>query len=129
MTKWCISSRQSIVTGLNDDMGYTKTNKPAKQHTQTLSERNKQLLNIIYIYFVECLMFLLLKVFATVMSLTTQVAPALLEDIIVKHPGVADVAVIGVPDETAGERPKACVVKQPGSHITENDIIQYVHGK
>jgi len=39
-----------------------------------------------------------------------QVAPAELEALIVNHPDVADVAVIGVPDEEAGELPKAYVV-------------------
>jgi acyl-CoA synthetase (AMP-forming)/AMP-acid ligase II len=39
-----------------------------------------------------------------------QVPPAELEALIITHPGVADVAVIGVPDEEAGELPKAYVV-------------------
>ena len=39
-----------------------------------------------------------------------QVAPAELEALIITHPEVADVAVIGVPDEEAGELPKAFVV-------------------
>ncbi|ASJ70835.1 AMP-binding protein [Granulosicoccus antarcticus] len=39
-----------------------------------------------------------------------QVAPAELEAIIVTHPDVTDVAVIGIPDEEAGELPKAFVV-------------------
>ncbi|XP_052787855.1 uncharacterized protein LOC128222781 [Mya arenaria] len=56
-----------------------------------------------------------------------QVAPAYLEDIIVKHPGVADAAVIGIPDPDAGELPRAYVVRQTGSHITAKDIVQYVH--
>jgi 4-coumarate--CoA ligase len=38
------------------------------------------------------------------------VAPAELEALIINHPQVADVAVIGVPDEEAGELPKAFVV-------------------
>ena len=37
-------------------------------------------------------------------------APAELEALIITHPEVADVAVIGVPDEEAGELPKAFVV-------------------
>jgi acyl-CoA synthetase (AMP-forming)/AMP-acid ligase II len=40
-----------------------------------------------------------------------QVPPAELEALLITHPSVADVAVIGVPDEEAGELPKAFVVK------------------
>src|SRR5262249_42195689 len=39
-----------------------------------------------------------------------QVAPAELEGLLCDHPSVADAAVVGVPDETAGEVPKAFVV-------------------
>ena len=43
-----------------------------------------------------------------------QVPPAELEALLLTHPAVADVAVIGIPDEEAGERPKAFVVLKPG---------------
>ena len=43
-----------------------------------------------------------------------QVAPAELEALLVTHPSVADVAVVGVPDDEAGEVPKAFVVCAPG---------------
>jgi acyl-CoA synthetase (AMP-forming)/AMP-acid ligase II len=39
-----------------------------------------------------------------------QVAPAELEGVLSGHPSVADAAVVGVPDEAAGEVPKAFVV-------------------
>ena len=39
-----------------------------------------------------------------------QVPPAELEALLITHPDVADVAVIGVPDEEAGELPKAYIV-------------------
>jgi acyl-CoA synthetase (AMP-forming)/AMP-acid ligase II len=44
-----------------------------------------------------------------------QVAPAELEDVLLAHPAVADAAVVRSPDETAGEVPKAFVVRRPGA--------------
>jgi 4-coumarate--CoA ligase len=41
------------------------------------------------------------------------VAPAELEDLLLGHPLVLDVAVIGVPDAYAGELPKAFIVLDP----------------
>ena len=41
-----------------------------------------------------------------------QVAPAELEAVLTSHPAVADAAVVGVPDEADGERPRAYVVAQ-----------------
>jgi 4-coumarate--CoA ligase len=51
-----------------------------------------------------------------------QVAPAELEALLLTHEQVADVAVIGIPDDEAGERPKAFVVRVAGSQVTEGDI-------
>ena len=47
-----------------------------------------------------------------------------LEDLISRHPAVAEVAVIAVPDETWGERPLALIVAKPEHrhHLTEADI-------
>ena len=59
-----------------------------------------------------------------------QVAPAELEALIITHPAVADVAVIGIPDEEAGELPKAFVVLKPGSEdANPDDIKDFVKGK
>jgi 4-coumarate--CoA ligase len=55
-----------------------------------------------------------------------QVPPAELEALLITHPAVADVAVIGVPDEEAGERPKAFVVLKPGVETTEADLQAFV---
>ena len=58
-----------------------------------------------------------------------QVAPASLEDIILRHHAVADVGVVGVPDEEAGELPIAYVVKKLGMHVSEKDLQDFVAGK
>ncbi|XP_060553012.1 uncharacterized protein LOC132714225 [Ruditapes philippinarum] len=58
-----------------------------------------------------------------------QVAPATLEDILLHHDAIADVGVIGVPDEEAGELPRAYVVKKAGKRITEAEIVKYVNDK
>lgn len=50
------------------------------------------------------------------------VAPAELEDLLLGHPVVEDCAVLGVPDERAGERPKAYVVLKRNSRGKEEEI-------
>ncbi|MEM9714811.1 MAG: 4-coumarate--CoA ligase family protein, partial [Actinomycetota bacterium] len=55
-----------------------------------------------------------------------QVPPAELEALLVTHPGVADVAVIGVPDDEAGELPKAFVVRKPGEDASAEDLQAFV---
>jgi len=53
------------------------------------------------------------------------VYPAEVENAIFGHPGVADVAVIGVPDEKWGEAVKAIIVPKPDQNPTPESIIAW----
>ncbi len=53
------------------------------------------------------------------------VASREVEDALAAHPGVAAVAVVGVPDETWGEAVTAVVVARPGSGLTAADVVAF----
>ncbi|MDG2025978.1 MAG: AMP-binding protein [Acidimicrobiales bacterium] len=55
-----------------------------------------------------------------------QVPPAELEALLITHPLIADVAVIGVPDEAVGELPKAFVQLMPGAAVTLDEVQAFV---
>ena len=55
-----------------------------------------------------------------------QVAPAELEALLLTHPEIADAAVIGAHDADGEEIPKAFVVAQPGSSLSEEQVIAFV---
>jgi len=58
-----------------------------------------------------------------------QVPPAELEALLLTHPSVADAAVVGVPDEDAGEVPVAYVVLRDGAEVTGEVIRAFVAGQ
>jgi fatty-acyl-CoA synthase len=51
--------------------------------------------------------------------------PAEVESAICDHPDVAEVAVVGVPDDKWGEAVRAIVVMKPGKKVTPSDIINF----
>jgi acyl-CoA synthetase (AMP-forming)/AMP-acid ligase II len=55
-----------------------------------------------------------------------QVPPAELEAILIAHPAVADCAVIGVPEEEAGELPKGFVVIAEGAEVSDEELLDHV---
>ena len=54
------------------------------------------------------------------------VFPKEVEDAVVAHPGVAEAAVIGVPDDRTGEAVKALVVRREGSALTEDALLDHL---
>jgi 4-coumarate--CoA ligase len=58
-----------------------------------------------------------------------QVPPAEVEAALMTHEGVAEAAVIGVPDDEAGEIPMAFVVPADGSALTLEDLQEHLSGR
>ncbi|MCL4673921.1 MAG: AMP-binding protein, partial [Sphingomonadaceae bacterium] len=57
------------------------------------------------------------------------VYPAEVESAVFGHPDIADIAIIGVPDEKWGEAVKAVIVRRPGSDLDEAGVIAYAKGR
>ena len=51
--------------------------------------------------------------------------PRDLEELISRHPAVAEVAVVGVPSERMGEEVVAVVVRNPDTDITEEELLAF----
>jgi fatty-acyl-CoA synthase len=54
------------------------------------------------------------------------VFPREVEELLMTHPAVADVAVIGVDDQEFGQRLKAFVVRRDGQEVSSDDLRQFV---
>ncbi|WP_344242270.1 class I adenylate-forming enzyme family protein [Actinocorallia libanotica] len=57
------------------------------------------------------------------------IAPVELENLIIRHPSVAEVAVIGYPDDVLGEKTCAVIVPLAGSTVTHEEIIEYLRSQ
>ncbi len=51
-----------------------------------------------------------------------RIGPKEIEDVLAEHPGVHEVAVIGIPDEILDERIRACVVLRPSATCSEKEL-------
>ncbi|MFX0013112.1 MAG: long-chain fatty acid--CoA ligase [Promethearchaeota archaeon] len=54
-----------------------------------------------------------------------KVFPREVEEYFFEHPEIENVAIIGIPDEYRGERPKAFIVLKQGASITESELMEY----
>ena len=55
------------------------------------------------------------------------VYPREIEEVMMTHPAISLVAVIGVADERLGEEVKAVVVRKPGAELTEDELLAWCH--
>lgn len=60
-----------------------------------------------------------------IVSGSENVYPAEVEAVLAAHPAIADVAIIGIPDERWGETVKAVVALRPGSRLSEDELIDW----
>ena len=60
-----------------------------------------------------------------IISGAENIYPVEVEMCILKMSGVADVAVIGIPDDKWGETVKAIVVRKPGANVTTEEVIEH----
>ncbi|MET7769466.1 AMP-binding protein [Nocardia sp. NPDC005366] len=62
----------------------------------------------------------------TIIRGAENIAPAEIEEVILRHPAVLDTAVVGVPDEVWGQRIEAAVVVRAGMELSSDDLRAYV---
>lgn len=62
----------------------------------------------------------------TIIRGAENIAPAEIEDVILRHPDVLDVAVVGVPDDDWGQRIEAAVVLRPGVEVDSESLRDHV---
>ncbi|GAB91778.1 ANL family adenylate-forming protein, partial [Gordonia rhizosphera] len=62
----------------------------------------------------------------TIIRGAENIAPAEIEDVILRHPDVLDVAVVGVPDDEWGQRIEAAVVLRPGAEVDSHVLRDHV---
>ncbi|EMR04945.1 Long-chain-fatty-acid--CoA ligase [Bhargavaea cecembensis DSE10] len=55
--------------------------------------------------------------------------PVEVEDVLIRHDAVQDVAVIGIPDPKYIETVCAVIVTKPGRSVTEKELLEFIEGK
>ncbi|MGD9491574.1 MAG: class I adenylate-forming enzyme family protein, partial [Methanoregulaceae archaeon] len=58
-----------------------------------------------------------------------KIYPTEVENVILQHPSVADVAVFGIPDQKRGEMPVAAVITRPGESLSTRDLEEFCRSR
>jgi fatty-acyl-CoA synthase len=64
-----------------------------------------------------------------IISGAENIYPAEIERVLLESDAVSEAAVVGVPDERWGERPRAEVVLNPGVEVTEQELLAFVRAR
>ena len=75
----------------------------------------------------EGYLFLADRIKDMIISGGVNVYPKDIEEVIIKHPAVQEVAVFGVPDPRWGESPVAAVVLRPGASIAAEELVDWTN--
>ncbi len=74
-------------------------------------------------------LFLVDRIKDMIISGGVNVYPKDIEEIVIRHPNVSEVAVIGIPDEKWGEVPIAAVVPMPGTELNPKELIEWTNSR
>jgi 2,3-dihydroxybenzoate-AMP ligase/acyl-CoA synthetase len=55
--------------------------------------------------------------------------PAEVESLLLRHPSVSNVAVVGIPDAEMGEKACAFVIPKPGKQFTFDEMVSFLRGE
>ena len=64
----------------------------------------------------------------TIIRGAENIAPAEIEEVLLRHPAVSDVAVVGIPHEEWGQSIAAVIVLKPGTTATSEELREHVRG-